>query len=213
MKLTARDVSVILSVYENRFLRRDQIQRLYFAGASLQATSARLKKLSDHKFLDKLKRPVAVGASQAVYALDKRVADVVAAAHEIDRHKVNWKRDNNRVEWLFMEHTLGVSEFKVCLDVALAGREAEIFFYQRGDRLHLRRISVPNARKKYFVVAPDAFFGIQTGRGKCIFFLEVDLGTETLSRFSEKVTAYKRYWKSRQYTEEYGFGFHRFQIY
>jgi hypothetical protein len=63
--------------------------------------------------------------------------------------------------------------------------------------------------KKYFVVAPDAFFGIKSGRGKHIFFLEVDMGTETLSRFAEKVIAYKRYWKSRQYTEEYGFNHFR----
>jgi len=205
MVLTARDVSIILSVYENRFLRRDQIQRLHFTGASLQAASARLKKLSNHKFLDKLQRAVAGGASQAVYALDKRGADVVAAALEIDRRKIRWNRANNRVEWLFMDHTLGISEFKVCLDVALAGRPEELLFYQRGEKSHLRRISMTGARKKYFVVAPDAFLGIQTGRGKCIFFLEVDLGTETLSRFAEKVKAYKRYWKSRQYTEEYGF--------
>ena len=110
MMLMARDVSVILSVYENRFLRRDQIQRLHFADASLQATSARLKKLSDHKFLDKLQRPVAGGASQAVYALDKRGADVVAAALEINRHKIRWSGASNRVEWLFMEHTLAVGE-------------------------------------------------------------------------------------------------------
>ncbi|MHB1056171.1 MAG: replication-relaxation family protein [Thermoleophilia bacterium] len=205
MQLMARDVSVILSVYENRFLRRDQIQRLHFAGSSIQATSARLKKLSDHKFLDKLQRAVAGGASQAVYALDKQGADVVAATLQIDRYKVRWKRDNNRVEWLFMDHTLGISEFKVCLDLALARRTEEIYFYQRGDKSHLRRISVQGAKKKYFVVAPDAFFGIQTERGKYIFFLEVDMGTETLKRFQEKVIAYKRYWKSGKFKEEYGF--------
>lgn len=33
-------------------------------------------------------------------------------------------------------------------------------------------------------------------RGKYIFFVEVDLGAETLKRFQEKVLAYKRHWKS-----------------
>ncbi|MFA6001450.1 MAG: replication-relaxation family protein [Thermoleophilia bacterium] len=205
MSLTARDVSIILSVYGNRFLKRDQIQRLHFSNASVSACNMRLKKLEEHHFLDRLVKPVAVGSAQAAYALDKRGADVVATALEIDRRKVRWNRANNRVEFLFLEHTLGVSEIRVCLDTALAGRREELLFYQRGDRSHLRRISMTGGKKKYFVVAPDAFFGIQTGRGKCIFFLEVDLGTETLSRFAEKVTAYKRYWKSRQYTEEYGF--------
>ncbi len=205
MVLTARDISIILSVYENRFLKRDQIQRLHFENASVFACNRRLRKLDEHHFLDKLIKPVEVGSHQLVYALDKRGADVTADALKIERRKIRWNRANNRVEFLFLEHTLGVSEIRVCLDVALAGRREELLFYQRGDKSHLRRISMKGSKKKYFVVAPDAFFGIQTGRGKYIFFVEVDLGTETLSRFAEKVTAYKRYWKSRQYTEEYGF--------
>ncbi|MCL4473068.1 MAG: replication-relaxation family protein [Actinobacteria bacterium] len=190
-------------------MKRDQIQRLFFPNASLVACNMRLKKLNEHQFVDRLERPATSVIAQAVYALDKRGADIVATSLEVDRHKIRWNRASNRVEWLFMDHTLGVSEFKVCLDIALAGRPEEIFFYQRGDKSHLRRISVTGAKKKYFVVAPDAFFGIQSGRGKHIFFLEVDMGTETLSRFAEKVTAYKRYWKSRQYTEEYGFNHFR----
>lgn len=209
MQLTARDVSIILSVYENRFLKRDQIQRLHFPYVSRMACNKRIKALYEHKFLDRLIKPVVIGSHQLVYALDKRGADLVAAALEIDRRKVRWNRANNRVEFFFLEHTLAVSEFRVCLSVALARRREELIFWQRGDRSHLRRISMTNAKKKYFTVAPDAFFGIQSGRGKHIFFLEVDMGTETLSRFTEKVVAYKRYWKSRQYTEEYGFNHFR----
>jgi len=209
MALTARDVMIILSIYENRFLKRDQIQRLHFVDASHVACCVRLKKLYENRFLDRVGRPAASVKSQAVYALDKRGADVVAAALEINRHKIRWSRASNRVEWLFMDHTLAVSEFKVCLNATLASRREEIFFYQRGDKSHLRRISVTGAKKKYFVVAPDAFFGIQSGRGKHIFFLEVDMGTETLSRFAEKVVAYKRYWKSGKYGEEYRFNHFR----
>ena len=209
MRLTDRDVSVILSVYENRFMRRDQIQRLHFPTSSVQATSARLKKLSDHKFLDKLQRPVAGGAAQAVYALNKRGADVVAMNRDVSRHQVHWKRDNNRVEWFFMEHSLAVSEFKVCLDLALKERSEELYFYQRGDRSLIRRVSDPRGKKKYLVVAPDAFFGVQAEKGKYIFFVEIDLGTETLKRFQEKVIAYKQYWKSRKFKEDYGFNHFR----
>ena len=198
-----------MSVYENRFLKRDQIQRLHFPNASRIACTLRIKKLYEHKFLDRFEKPVVRGSHQLIYALDKRGADVVAASLEIDRQKVRWNRANNRVEFLFLEHTLSISEFRVCLDIALAGRPEELIFWQRGDKTHLRRISVTGAKKKYFVVAPDAFFGIQSGRGKHIFFLEVDMGTETLSRFAEKVVAYKRYWKSGQYKEEYGFNHFR----
>ena len=113
MTLTARDVSIILSVYENRFLKRDQIQRLHFTSSSVSACNMRLKKLEEHHLLDRLVKPVASGSAQAAFALDKRGADVVAATLEIDRRKVRWNRANNRVEFFFLEHTHGVSEFRV----------------------------------------------------------------------------------------------------
>jgi len=207
MALTDRDKAIIVSVYENRFLRRDQIQRLFFRNTSLPACNMRLKKLYEHHFLDRLFKPVAVGSSQAVYALNKRGADLVAQILEIDRYQVNWKRDHNRVEFLFMEHTLAVSEFKVNLDLALAlSASANLFFYRRGDKPLVTRVSDPSNKKKYLVVAPDAFFSLSIiGNGKSYFFAEVDMGTETLTRFAEKITAYKQFWKSGKYTDIYSY--------
>lgn len=206
MALTDRDKAIVLSVYQNRFLRRDQIGRLFFPGASLPAVNMRLKKLYEHKFVDRLFKPVAVGSAQAVYALDKHGADIVAASLEIDRHQVNWKRDHNRVEFLFMEHTLAVSEFKVNLDMAIAQNAGvDLLFYQRGDKTFQTKVADPSGRKKYLVVAPDAFFGLKTDHGNAYFFIEVDMGTETLKRFAEKITAYKQYWKSGKYTQKYGY--------
>ena len=205
--LTDRDKAIIISVYENRFLRRDQIQRLFFTDTSLPACNMRLKKLYDHYFLDRLFKPVAVGSSQAVYALNKRGADLVAQILEIDRYQVNWKRDHNRVEFLFLEHTLAVSEFMVNLDLALAlSTSANLFFYRRGDKSLVTRVPDPTKKKKYLLVAPDAFFGLSIlGNGKSYFFLEVDMGTETLTRFAEKIIAYKQFWKSGKYTDIYGY--------
>ena len=204
--LTERDRAIILSVYENRFLRRDQIQRLFFSKSSLPACNMRLKKLYEHRFLDRLYKPVAVGSSQAVYALDKRGAEIVALILGRPINQINWKRDHNRVEFLFLEHTLAVSEFKVNLDLALARSDvADLIFYRRGTKSLNTRVSDPRGKKKYLVVAPDAFFGIKNHKGRSYFFLEADLGTETLKRFQEKTIAYKEYWKTGKYTQTYGF--------
>lgn len=204
--LTDRDKAIILAVYQNRFLRRDQIQRLFFPETSVVACNMRLKKLYEHRFLDRLFKPVAVGSAQAVYALDKRGADILAATLQIDHSKVNWKRDHNRVEFLFLEHTLAVSEFKVGLDLALrTASDLDILFYKRAERSLQARVDDPRRRRKYLVVAPDAFFGLSSSAGKHYLFLEMDLGTETLSRFQEKIIAYKQFWKSGDYTERFGF--------
>jgi len=204
--LTERDKAIILVVYENRFLRRDQIQKLFFSDTSLPACNMRLKKLYEHKFLDRLYKPVAVGSSQAVYALDKKGALIVAKLLEMPLSDMNWSRDHNRVEFLFMEHTLAVSEFKISLDLALVkSTSADLIFYQRGDKSLVSRVPDPTGKKKYLVVSPDAFFGIKDFAGNSYFFLEADLGTETLSRFAEKIIAYKQFWKLGQYSQKYGY--------
>lgn len=204
--LTDRDIAIILSVYENRFLRRDQIQRLYFTDTSLPACNMRLKKLYDHRFLDRLYVPVAVGTAQAVYALDKKGADIVSKTLEIGRSKVKWVREHNRVEFLFLEHTLAVSELKTNLDVSLKKRhKVKLLFYKREDKSLNSRVSDPKRIKKYLSIIPDAFFGIESPKGKSYFFLEADLGTVPLKRFQDKILAYKEYWKSGKYTKTYGF--------
>ncbi len=208
--LTDRDKAIILSVYENRFLRRDQIQRLYFTDASVPACNMRLKKLYEHRFLDRLIRPVAFGSNQIVYALHRRGAGVVSVALNVDQQNVKWHRDHNRVEFLFMEHTLAVSEFKVNLDLALHETcSVDLLFYSRENKGLQARVPDPIGKKKYLVVAPDAFLGLKTKDGNSFFFLEVDMGTETLKRFAEKVIAYKQYWKTGKYHQDYEFNHFR----
>lgn len=72
--LQKRDKEIILAVYENRFLKRDQIERLFFAGSTRSACNQRLAKLYQHKFLDRIFLPIAgLVSSQATYALGKLV--------------------------------------------------------------------------------------------------------------------------------------------
>ncbi len=208
--LTNRDKAIILSVYENRFLQRDQIQRIFFPDVSIPACNMRLKKLYEHRFLDRLIRPVVVGSNQIVYALHQRGADIVSAVLNIERQGVNWKRDHNRVEFLFMDHTLSVSEFKINLDLALAEEySTELLFYSRESKGLMARLPDPDRKKKHLIVNPDAFFGLKTEAGNSYFFLEIDMGTESLKRFAEKVTAYKKYWKTGKYHKDYEFNHFR----
>ncbi len=211
--LTERDKAIILSVYENRFLRRDQIQRLFFADTSVPACNMRLKKIYEHCFLDRLIRPVAVGSNQIVYALHRRGAGVVSVALNVECKNISWKRDHNRVEFLFMEHTLAVAEFKVSLDLALRDTESvDLLFYSRESKGLQARVSDQAGKKKYLVVAPDAFFGLKTQDGNSFFFLEIDMGTETLKRFREKIVAYKQYWRTGKYHQDYEFNHFRVLI-
>ncbi len=203
MKLTERDKKIIVAVYENRFLRRDQIERLFFSNTS--ACNHRLMKLYQHKYLDRLYKPVDFGSSQAVYALDKRGADVVQQLG-IEGNKIRWSRRQNKVEFLFLEHTLAVSEFRVNLELAIRKRgDVQLLFWKRGSKEFYDRVPDPEGKRKYLTVTPDAFFGIKTPEGKSYFFLEIDMGTETNTRFKRKIQAYQQYWKTERYAKSFGF--------
>lgn len=204
MVLQARDIGIILAVYENRFLRRDQIERLFFK--TTPTCNQRLQKLYQHKFLDRIIQPVDFGSSQAVYALDSVGAEVVAAKIGASKNQINWTRRHNQIEHLFMNHTLAVSELNVALQQAFRLREekdVKLLFWKREGFLPREKVQDPENPERRLSVIPDAFFGLETERGKLFFFVEVDMGTETLDRFRTKIVAYREYWKTGAFSNRY----------
>jgi len=201
-----RDKEIILAVYENRFLKRDQIERLFFAGASTSACNQRLMKLYQHKFLDRLFLPIGIGSSQAVYAIDRLGAEVVASHFGINKCQVNWRRRHNKVEFFFLDHTVGVSEVNVSLQVALRDKtDAKLLFWKREAFLPKDKVQDPEHYESKLPVYPDAFFGLGLKNGKSFFFVEVDMATEPLNRFRKKLVAYQQYWKTGAYQERYNY--------
>ena len=74
MRLTSRDIQVVLAVYEYRVLRRDQVQQLFFP--SKNTANERLKRLYQHGFLERRWLPVEYGhgTSQPIYLVAERGA-------------------------------------------------------------------------------------------------------------------------------------------
>lgn len=212
MKLTERDVWLFLFLVDTRFLTREHIERLFFTNTSgpTPTTKAkanrRLAKLVKNSFLERIYRPVTIGKAQAVYCLGKNAFPVLKKVLGTERTDLVYKKRASKVEFLFLDHTLGIAEFRVQLELALrANSEMKLLFWQREGQELNDRIPDPTGRQKYLPVTPDAFFGLKTPAGKSYFFLEVDMGTESLKRFTQKIIAYKQYWKSGAYTERYGY--------
>ena len=202
MVLTKRDREIIRAVHANRFLRRDQIERLFFSTTA--AANARLLSLYQHRFLDRLYLPVEVGSSQAVYALDREGARLIAAEEHLHLSQVTWRRRHNRVEFFFLEHTVTTAELHVALQVALRAKDGvSLLEWKRDAFLTREKFPDPEDDDRKLIVAPDASFGLSLPEGATYFFVEVDLGTETLDRFRRKVRAYQEYWRSGRYVERY----------
>lgn len=202
MVLTERDREIIRAVHENRFLRRDQIERLFFSTTA--AANARLLLLFQHHFLDRLYLPVAVGSSQAVYALDREGARLIAHGEHLHLSQVTWKRKHNRVEFFFLEHTVAVSELHVALEVASRARDdVMVAEWKREGFLTREKLRDPEDDERRLFVSPDAFFALAVPGGSMYFFVEVDLGTETLERFRRKIRAYQEYYRTGRYEERH----------
>lgn len=212
MKLTERDVWLFLFLHDTRFLKREQIERVFFSnnGKITETTRAkanrRLAKLTNHGFLDRIYRPVTIGKAQAVYCLGKNAYPMLKKVLGPDKKDLVYKRRNNKVEFLFLDHALGIAEFRVQLELATRNNpDIDLLFWERESEALNDRVTDPTGKQKYLPVRPDAFFGLKTDQGKSYFFLEVDMGTESLKRFAKKIIAYKQYWKSGKYTQKYGY--------
>lgn len=203
MQMMERDKKVVMAVWEHRYLRRDQIERLFFTATN--PCNKRLIRLYQYGYLERIFKPVVFGGCQAVYALDKAGAELVARELGVAASAIKWKR-KNRGETLFMDHTLAISEFYVNL-VSLIREtpETTLSFWKRESKELQDRVSDPEGKRKYLTIAPDAFFCIETSEGKSYFFLEMDLGTATLGRFKDKIIAYRQYWKTGTFTDKYGY--------
>ena len=207
MRLTERDVGVVLAVHACRALRRDQIERLFFP--SRNTANDRLKRLYQHRFLERRWLPVEYGRgmSQAIYLLDERGADVVSERLGIDRGEVNWREAHNSVGSPFLEHSLMVNDVRIALN--LAAREGgykidewitEGELKAMGDYVY---IEGPAGARRRIAVIPDAYLILNLGDKRAHFFLEADRATLANRRWGWRVKAYRAYARSGQYCQRF----------
>jgi DNA-binding HxlR family transcriptional regulator len=206
MQLTRRDRQVIHTVYKHRFLRRDQIQTLLFP--SQNTANRRLQHLFQHGFLKRHLPPVRLGEGrqQAIYALDERGADLIAAENGLAREEVRWRKKDNRASFLFLDHTLHINDFRIAITLAVKkrGHQAQRWLDERDVKAMGERVPVPGKQKRYLPVTPDAFFEVDFGDRKAGFFLEMDMGTMANKRFKNKVRAYIIYKTKGYYEKKFG---------
>jgi hypothetical protein len=207
VELTDDDVAIIRSVYRHRFVRADDLYRL-FPGCTPDRISRRLTALYRSGFLD---RPIAQidrfrpGGSQAlVYGLDTAGARLLKEQFGVSLGVANWKSRNRSYTRESLGHTLAVSRFLI--DVKLACRtRVDLTYIDFEEILHhapeeTKRSPFPGrwpvdlrfrgARGTVYLI-PDAIFGLRLRRPDgttrtSYLFVEVDRGTMTIAP-SERV--------------------------
>ena len=197
LAITERDVSILRLVRDHRFINTEQIHAL--VGGSQHNVTERLSRLFHHGYLD---RPAhqrelrAEGYRVMVYALTPKGAQAMAQpSGEPVVVSPHLNEDNRTAKRSYLAHTLMVSQFRVCLELACRARpDLHLTQWRVSDR-PLARVFVGLER---VAVIPDAHFVIEAADGRAAhFFLEADRGTMSQGRFLSKLQSY---WQLRAST-------------
>lgn len=208
MRLTRRDMDLVLWVHQLRVTRRDQLQRLVFP--SKNTANARLKRLHAHGYLARRRLPVeeGQGSSQYLYMLASRGAQLVTEQLGLDVAEIGWKRSQNHVSSMFLEHTLMVNDVRIAVEVAATRQRYHLERWTTEDDLRRSpdrvRIEPERGRSRRVALVPDAYFCLAFGQRRARFFLEADRATVPNRRWAQKILAYLAYVRSGAYARRYG---------
>jgi len=212
-RIQQRDVEILEAIYDYRFLATSQIASLLFN--TKKRAERRLRKLYDAELVDRIFRPVIVGSAEIIYVLDKPGVDILSGETGIDREEINdIRRKATKLKPFFLDHFIGINQFRVALTVASKSNNCNLLFWKYENELKNKneqglliadKVKDPENPGQKIPVSPDAFFGLETPKGRTYFFLEVDRATMSNTRFKRKMTGYARYWLDGVYQEKWGY--------
>ena len=207
IRLTARDKDLILWVYHLRVIRRNQLQRLIFP--SKNTANARLRHLHEHGYLTRRRLPVehGEGSSQYLYLLASRGAQLVADRLGVDVAEIRWRRSQNHVSSMFLEHTLMVNDLRIAVELASRRHGHHLERWIPEDELKRPpdrvQIEAERGRSRRVAVVPDGYFCLSSNQRRAHFFLEADRPTVPNRRWAQKTKAYLAYVRSGAYARRY----------
>lgn len=227
MRLTQRDREILHHVHRHRFLRSDHLAALVLG--SRQHTLRRLQSLYHHGYLERPRCQIdyyhRAGSRPIAYGLGNKGAGLLKRELALPFHRLDWPR-KNRVERLFLEHALMISDFMVALESACRKRRDVRLLTEDDlnppDQTVLKRApfqwQVNIGRGLRCGVIPDRVFGLEANDGnRTWYLLEADRATMPVTRrdlekssVRRKLLAYEATWNQNLHRTR--FGWHRFRV-
>ncbi len=217
MALTHRDKKILVRVWQDRMLYTSQIERIFFP--SPQATNVRLRRLWENGYVERYFLPTLIFhvASEALYMLDRKGADIVSVGMGIERAKVlqgmrylKWKTGTSSF-LLTLDHTLATAEFRIAYEEAVIEQPEMRHCGWIPERLCQEEYRHWNHKEGTVTgkFRPDGFSQYEHEGRMFSFFVEVDLATMSNKAFASKVGRYLDYSKSGRYQDRFGTPFFR----
>lgn len=200
--VSGRDLAVLSQIAELKLMSGAQIQAVHFplldhatGDAAARAARRVLKRLVREQLLVRLERRVGGvrgGSAGFVYGLAPLGQRVI----ELDGPRRRLREPSAT----FVSHTLALSQLVADLIARQVAKQIELLRLQAEPRCW-RRFTGPRGQQ---VLRPDLFAAIGVGEYEYRWFIEMDLGTETMPRRLIKCAQYQHYFQSGQEQAEHG---------
>ena len=190
-QVSERDLVVVRSVKEHRFLTARQIEEFHFAEHASPDAGARvcrrvLARLTRERLLVRLQRRVGgvrAGSASFVYVLGP------IGSRLLDESRRRFTEPSP----LFLDHTLAIAEAHLQLVRAARRRQLELLSVDIEPDCWRRYTGSAGAPE---IVRPDLYVVTASGAFEDCWFLEIDRGTESPAAISRKCRAYEAYWRT-----------------
>jgi len=200
LKLQPRDIALLCDVAEFRFLNTPQILALHSGGK--RNLLRHLASLFEHGYLDRPKQQASarLASSHLIYSLGRKgAAAIIGNAGE--REGVYRRVKENEQTLPLIAHSLMVSQFRVCLILALKKHsDIKLTRWIQGNDLK----SALRKHGEHPPLVADAFFVLETPTHKYPCFLEADRATMTQERFVSKLKMYWRHNREESFKDSLG---------
>lgn len=195
-EMSERDGLVLARLWEHRYLTTRQLQRFCFTGHATDESAARTtRRVVARLHRDRLIRPLARRVGGVRAGSDARVWQLAPAGARIARPETGRSWRTHEPSERFLAHTLAVA------DVHLALRDGQAHGYEvdvQVEPLSWRRFSGLGGESR--LVRPDLTTTVhghdEHGSYEDRWFVEVDMGTESLPTLLTKCRLYMDYYRS-----------------
>ena len=188
VKLTERDMAVLVDIYKHRYLTIGQVHRLHFP--SLQTAYRRMRILKDAGFLAGFS---VANVEEGILTLTASGIDAVAGTLGVERNSLKWSETTAKPkDYYFMRHFIAINDFRIVLRQACEASNVRLlgfipdYYGDKTDKGGVTKyirdvICDASPQREQVSHTPDGVFALGRNGRAALFFLEIDRGTEVIT--------------------------------
>ncbi len=201
-QLSERDWTIVRLLQQHRYATTSHLRRMFFRdhtsqGAATRACVRVLDRLFTQRILTRLERRVGGvrhGSASFVWCLD-------VIGDRLTRDKRQARRRQHEPSFAFLTHTLAVTDIRVQLAEAASTGAYDLSAVQIETEAWRPYVAPGGAQH---VLKPDLMVTVSTDAFDDHWYLEVDLGTESLPILLRKCNAYEEFRRTGRPQAEHG---------